>query len=69
MDIKKSAEEILYLKERDFEGVSELLNYVQYRANDIWALADDAYQSGNKMEDRLREYRDAIESLGFTRSK
>lgn len=35
----------------------------------IISYAEEAMEYGQSMEDRLKEYRDAIEGLGFIRSK
>ena len=37
--------------------------------DDIYRLAREALDDGQNMEDRLDEYRTAIESLGFQRVK
>lgn len=63
--IVKLAKELQNLSWTD--DVSEIRKYVEDNANDIQGWAEDALISGQKMEDRLKEYRDAIESLGFDR--
>ena len=35
----------------------------------IQALADEALEYGQSMENRMREYRNAIDNLGFVRKK
>lgn len=58
-------------KYSDNEEVKELLDILSDIDSEIDDIADevlDAKESGQKMEDRLREYREAIEGLGFVRN-
>lgn len=45
--------------------ITDILNYVQ----DIKNTAEDMRDCGQRMEDRLRDYRNAIQALGYTRNK
>lgn len=67
--IKELARKIENIRIRDYDDISDLLNDVQWIASDIYTYADKALDSGQSMENRLREYRDAIECIGFIRNK
>jgi hypothetical protein len=66
-DIIKTALEIEKIKENQYETVEEVLYEVQHLAWDIRSWAEEAKEAGQSMENRLSEYRDAIEGLGFER--
>ena len=51
------------------EYARESFNYLIDKMDDIHRLAREALDDGQNMEDRLDEYRTAIESLGFERVK
>ena len=51
------------------ESAQENFNYLIDKMDDIHRLAREALDDGQNMEDRLDEYRTAIESLGFERIK
>jgi len=67
--IKSKAEEIIRIKERDYDDIKSLLSDVQSLADDIYSAADYALDAGQRMEDRLKDYRNSIEGLGFLREK
>lgn len=67
--IIKLANTIEHFNVRDFDTVEDALDEIQSIAWDIRDEAETAKEMGQNMEDRLREYYDAIESLGFTRVK
>lgn len=66
-DIKEKASEIMKIKEGSYDNIADLLWEVQSMADDIYASAAMALEAGQHMENRLKEYREAIERLGFTR--
>jgi len=72
-EIIKRADEITKLDRRiSIENPEDLLERLEIAiqlASDIYDYASDAKIAGRKMEDRLKNYRDAIESLGFIRNK
>ena len=51
------------------ESAQESFNYLIDKMDDIYRLTREALDDGQNMEDRLDEYRTAIESLGFERVK
>lgn len=51
------------------EYAEENFNYLIDKMDDIHKLAREALDDGQNMEDRLDEYRTAIEELGFQRVK
>ena len=68
-EIKEYGWSIQKIKPNQYDTIEELLSEVQWIADRICDVADEALTSGNSMEGRLSEYRDTIESLGFRRSK
>ena len=63
-DIMEAADELLEMElPRGFKGKVKKL------ARNIRALADEAKDSGQAMENRLYEYYNAIEGIGFVRFK
>jgi hypothetical protein len=68
-DILDNAKKLQNLRERDYEEISDVLSEVSSLAYDIEQWAEYALVCGDKMEGRMAEYREAIESLGFTRNK
>ena len=67
--IKERANDILKIKDRTYDKVEDLLWEVQNIADDIYNSVNMALEAGQSMENRLKEYRDAIEGLGFRRDK
>jgi len=67
--IKELANNILKIKDNAYDKVEDLLWEVQNTANDIYASASMALEAGVSMEERLKDYRNAIEGLGFIRNK
>lgn len=59
-------EEELYEMCSNMENIIDDLKYILM---DIKDLAEDAKECGQSMEDRLKDYRDAIEGLGFIREE
>ena len=58
----------------DFENIAikdirSTFTEIRKTAKEIEGLAKKAKERGQVMENRLREYRDAIEALGFKREK
>jgi hypothetical protein len=68
-DIIDFAKKIQNFREKDYETVADLLSDVEYLASKIEELGEYALVAGQKMEDRLVEYKHGIESLGFKRIK
>lgn len=60
-DIKKKIKKTV--KDNDLSNLSEVLNLVEK----IIEESRDAKKKGQRMENRLRKYRNSIESLGFSR--
>lgn len=67
--IKDLAWKIEKIRERDYDEVKDLLDEVQSIASDIYTFADKALDAGQSMENRMKEYKEAIEGLGFIRNK
>ena len=67
-NILEIAEECVRMKFHE-ESAEEDFNYFINKMDDIHRLAREALDDGQNMEDRLDEYRTAIESLGFQRIK
>lgn len=67
--IKDLAWKIEKIKVSQYDEVKDLLDEVQDIASDIYSLADRALDAGQSMENRLKEYKESIEELGFTRNK
>lgn len=67
--IKEQANDIMKIKDKAYDKVEDLLWEVQNIADDIYASASMALEAGVRMEERLKDYRNAIEGLGFTREK
>jgi len=68
-DIIDNAKGLQRLSPSSFESVDEVIDYINSIASDIEVAGEYALQAGNNMEYRLQNYRDSIESLGFTRNK
>jgi hypothetical protein len=72
-EIIRKSSEILNLHRRinneDCEDLMSRLEDALSLASDIYDLANDAKKCGQRMEDRLKDYRSSIESLGFTRNE
>ena len=71
-EIKDKAKEIWRIARAiqnsdDPEMMVDLANDIEGLANDIECDALDALSAGQSMEARLKEYRNAIENLGFRR--
>ena len=67
-NILNIAEECCRMKFSE-ESAQESFNYLIDKMDDIHRLAREALDDGQNMEDRLDEYRSAIEALGFERIK
>jgi hypothetical protein len=67
--IGKKAQEILSIRDNEYEDIKDLLWKVQDLADDIYSAVQVVTDMGNSMEYRMREYRNAIEGLGFQRVK
>lgn len=67
--IKDLAWKIGKIKVSQYDEVKDLLDEVQDIASDIYSLVDRALDAGQSMENRLKEYKESIEELGFTRNK
>lgn len=68
-EIMKIALDITHLNPKNYETAQDLYEQAEAMADDIYSLADDAAMMGTKMENRLQEYREAIEGLGFEKIK
>jgi hypothetical protein len=66
-EIYDLAKQINNLKVRNYETIEDALADTQSMADDILTLAVNAKDAGIRMENRLSEYKSAIESLGFYR--
>ena len=66
-EIKDYAWDIQKIKSQQYETVEDLLSEVQWIADQIEDAADEALEAGKSMENRLIEYRCAIEDLGYKR--
>lgn len=53
----------------DENNFLEVFNFLIDKIDDIEKLAEQSLTAGQNMEDRLYEYRQAIEELGFIRNK
>lgn len=51
------------------ENMESYIDDLKYALEDIMQLAEAAKDMGQSMENRLKEYRDAIEGLGFERNE
>ena len=47
----------------------EMLDGINSKMYDISHLTEEAKEYGEKMEERLRAYRESIEDLGFTKTR
>ena len=68
-DIEDKANELCKIRESDYEDPRDLLSAVQDIVNDILESVQYATQCGINMENRLQDYRDTIEGLGYKRVK
>lgn len=66
-EIMKKSNKIGRLKSGDYEDINSLMEEFQDFANEVYSLAYDAKEAGQKMENRLKDYRQSIEGLGFIR--
>lgn len=64
--ILKSANYIM--KELSKNGSEADLDFILSEADDIYSEASDIQADAVAMEDRLREYKEGIEALGFKRA-
>jgi len=51
------------------DNIEQLRSEIETIANEMLRLIDQATDAGQSMEDRLKDYRNAIENLGFKRNK
>lgn len=65
--INNAARGYRYTDNSEVKELLSVLDDIDSEVNDIESEVLDAKESGQKMEDRLKEYRNAIEDLGFTR--
>ena len=68
-DMIELARELQNIKPRHYDNIEDALDDVQTLAYKIEQAGEYALVCGQNMEDRLTEYKDAIESLGFKRIK
>ena len=72
-DIMEKSSEIMsldkYINKEDCEDLLGRLEEALSLASDIYNLAHEAKGCGQRMEDRLSEYKSSIEDLGFIRKK
>lgn len=67
--IRDKAYEIMKIKDNSYDEIKDLLWEVQDVADDICDVVLLALEAGQNMENRLKEYREAIKELGFIRDK
>ena len=67
--IKNMASSLKLLRNSEDQSIDEVFLKVEEIANRILELTEEATLSGQSMEDRLLQYRGAIEGLGFQRIK
>ena len=65
--IENRALEIMKIKNNSYDEIEDLLYEVQDIADDIYDVVLVALEAGQRMENRLKEYREAIEGLGFVK--
>jgi len=63
------AEQINNMDIADYRSEATFLRSLRAKVKKIDKLAEEAKERGQAMEDRLYEYFEAIEGLGFTRDK
>ena len=70
-DIERIADELIGIEisEMKFSELIELDKTIKKHGEELKELAVEAGDAGQSMEDRMKEYRDAIEGLGFSRNK
>lgn len=68
-EIYDLAREIINLDHTQYSDIADYIYKVQNFADDILTFAKAAKDDGIKMENRMREYREAIEGLGFERKR
>lgn len=68
-DIEDKVKEIIAMKPNRYDNVDDFYKDVEWLADDIYTLLQEAIERGNAMEGRLQDYRYAIEGLGFKREK
>lgn len=68
-EIQEYANQIMKMKESQFESIEDALYDIRWIAEQIDSAVDEALEAGQSMEDRLSDYRNAIEDLGFKRVK
>ena len=66
-DMSRNIRSTLRRYSEDTDSLVELLDDIDSSLCDWIHKIEEAKESGQKMEDRLKEYRDAIEGLGFNR--
>ena len=67
--IRNNISRTLRFSKDDTEELVNLLDDIDYELYTIIDEIEEAKTSGQKMEDRLQEYKSTIESLGFIRDK
>ena len=67
--IKNMANSLKLLRNSEDQSIDGILSKVEEIANRVLELTKEATLSGQSMEDRLIQYRKAIESLGFQRNQ
>jgi hypothetical protein len=68
-EIINDAKELQRLRVEHFDSIESVIKYVDCISSRIEINTENATECGISMENRLREYRDSIESLGFVRQK
>lgn len=68
-EIIQKCKELNKLGRYSYDSIEDLIREVEYIVGYIEDYANEALESGQKMEDRLIEYKEAIEGLGFVREK
>jgi hypothetical protein len=66
---KKALKAIEFLRQQSPDDYENMIDSIEYLINDMLDNATEMHKGATCMEERLRLYRSAIESLGFTRTK
>lgn len=61
--------DLSHIKINEYEDLPELEKEVRFWADDIYEAVEKIRKQSKKIENRLEEYRDAIEQLGFVKNK
>lgn len=68
-DLKEVCEALLKKENITTKQAKQKIRYIIHRAKRIEDITENAREDGQNMEDRLRDYHNAVERLGFMRDK